>query len=179
MASIVFGTSFALGLLILVIGAFLGDIGDAVDFDLDADTDFDLDGDSSPSFFNIRVLSGGAAGFGGFGLIGQTAGWPLVASSLFAVLGGVLVAAGTYALIAFVFGKMQGSHHIHSVDFVNQSGQVTVAIPATGIGKVALIAPGSGERIVLSASSNSGRLPNGTTVTVVDVQGGNLVVEQG
>jgi membrane-bound ClpP family serine protease len=167
---------FSLGLFLAFITFIVGEL-----FDLGGDGGMDSGGpagEGTPSPLSSRILFVFATAFGGFGFIGTVLEWPTWVSVLAAVVGGLLVAAGTFFLIVLPMAKQQGTTTVRAGDFVNLIGQVTSEIPEGGLGRVTVIAPASQARVGMPARADSGgRIAFGSTVRVLAEGGGVLTVE--
>ncbi len=166
---------FSLGLFLAFITFIVGEL-----FDLGGDGGMDSGGpvgEGTPSPLSSRILFVFATAFGGFGFIGTVLEWPMWIAVLAAVVGGLVVAAGTFFLIVLPMAKQQGSTTVKASDFVNMHGQVTSEIPENGLGRVTVIAPTSQARVGMPARAESGgRIAFGSTVRVVAEGGGVLTV---
>jgi hypothetical protein len=159
-----FLTIFGVALVLLIVTFVIGEI-----FDL-GDGGADHAGGElghSPSPFSSRIVFVFATAFGGFGYIGGAMDWPVWLAALFAIGGGLTVAAGTFFAIVMPMSRSQGSTDVHEADFAGLDGQVTSEIPAGGLGRVTVIAPTSKARVGLAARSADGeRIPFGATVRI-------------
>jgi len=166
---------FGVGILLTLVTFVVGEL-----FDLGGDGDIDSGGgvgEGSASPFSSRVLFIFITAFGGFGYIGESLGWPWLGSSLFALAGGLAVAGGTFLLVILPMARQQGSVQVRQVDFVGLEGEVVVEVPEAGFGRVSLVAPSSGARVVQAARSGSGRrIPAGSIVRVTQVSTGGVTV---
>lgn len=164
---------FGVGLLLTVVTFVVGELFDFGGGDADAGGDL---GDT-PSPFSSRILFIFLTAFGGFGFIAQSMDWNAAASVLSALVGGLVVAAGTFFLVVMPMARQQGSVHVSESDFLDREAQVTAEIPEDGLGRVTLIAPSSGARVSPPArSANGQRIPFGTSVKVVGVGTGVVTV---
>lgn len=118
-----------LGFLFLLISLIVGDIFDALGFDLNLDTSHDF------GVFDSRVIAVFLTAFGGFGAIGISLGWGAVGGSLFGLLGGFIFGA-----IVFYFGKLlysqQSSSSVAAEDLLGRTAQVIVNIKPGGLGQI-------------------------------------------
>ena len=119
------------GFLFLLISFIVGDIFEAVGFELGTD----LDAGHDFGVFDSRVISVFLTAFGGFGAIGTSLGFGAGGSSLFGLLGGVVFGA-----IVFYFGKFlysqQASSSVTMEDLIGRSAQVVVAIKPDSLGQI-------------------------------------------
>ena len=167
---------FSAGLFLAFITFIVGEL-----FDLGGDGGMDSGGpagEGTPSPLSSRILFVFATAFGGFGFIGTVLEWPVWVSVGAAVVGGLLVAAGTFFLIVLPMARQQGTTTVRAGDFVNLTGQVTAEIPEGGLGRVTVIAPASQARVGMPArASSGGRISFGATVRVLAEGGGVLTVD--
>jgi len=171
---IAFLVIFSLGLFLAFITFIVGELFDLGDGGADSGGPV---GEGTPSPLSSRILFVFATAFGGFGFIGTVLEWPTWVAVLAAVVGGLLVAAGTFFLIVLPMAKQQGSTTVRASDFVNLTGQVTSEIPEGGLGRVTVIAPTSQARVGMPARAESGgRIAFGATVRVLSEGGGVLTV---
>ena len=160
---IAFLVIFGIGLVLLLVAFIVGELFDFGDGGADAGSDL---GDS-PSPFSSRVVFVFGTAFGGFGYIGTALDWPVWVAVVFAVIGAVIVAGGTFFLVVLPMARQQGSTDVHFTDFEGLDGQVTSEIPEGGLGRVTVIAPTSKARVGLAARSATGdRIPFGATVRI-------------
>lgn len=166
---IIFGVALLLTVITFVVGE-LFDLGDAT-----ADTGGEIG--HAPSPLSSRVIFVFATAFGGFGYIGTALDWPVWGATLLALVGGVIVAGGTFFLVVVPMARQQGSVTVRDEDFVDLIGEVTSEIPPAGLGRVTVVAPSSGARVSQPArSANGARISFGTRVRVVEAGGGVMTV---
>ena len=115
-------------------------------------------------------------GFGATGAIGRAYGLAYLTSSILGVLTGLAVGFAGFKLIGF-FMHQQASSSIKGSDLVGLLGEVSVAIPAGGIGQVGLVV--RARRHYASARTLSGgALEEGTSIRVLSSTGSQVVVER-
>lgn len=121
-----------LGFLFLLISLIVGDLFDAIGFDLSLDTSHDF------GIFDSRVISIFLTAFGGFGAIGASLGWGAAGGSLFGLFGGFFFGA-----IVFYFGKFlysqQSSSSVSAEDLIGRTAQVIVNIKPDGLGQISCL----------------------------------------
>src|SRR5688500_8766500 len=104
-------TSFVVG----EVGSFLDGVGDAVgeQFDLgsgDADAGHgEAGGDEGPSPLSLRNLMAFMTAYGASGLITSSYGWSTLASSLFGVIPGFLLAFVAFKFMQLLYGQQSSS----------------------------------------------------------------------
>lgn len=160
----------AVGFLFLLASFLIGDIFDALgmDFGLDASHDFGV--------FDSRVVGIFLTAFGGVGLIGAILGFGAVASTLFAVLGGVALGA-----VVFYFGRMlynqQSNSSVSAGDLVGRRAQVVVAIHPGKVGQISCLV--GEERIEkLARAADGSELKAGETVFIEQITGDAVLVSR-
>jgi hypothetical protein len=161
----------AIGFLFLVISLIFGGIFDH--FDLGHGFEHDL-GHGGPGFFSTRVLSVFITAFGGFGAIGIYQGYGTFTSSFFGFAGGIVLASVIYFFARFLFTQ-QASSTISSTDLVGRTAQVTVGIPAGGVGQVRCLV---GESMVdkIARSRDGAAVPYNALVKIEEIVGESAVV---
>jgi hypothetical protein len=130
-------------------------------------------------FFSPLALATLLAAIGGWGLIAKyglrVADGP---SLLFAIPAAVLTAYGVTFLGWKIVSASRASSVIRAADLAGAAAEVTIPIPAGGLGEaVAFVA---GQRYSAPAREAEGRaIPRGVAVTVVAMVGSTLVVSAG
>jgi membrane-bound ClpP family serine protease len=166
---IIFLVGLGLTVLTFAVGELFEFFGDG--------PEFDTDGAAGASPFSSRIIFVFATAFGGFGMIGQALEWNVWLTVLFATGGGFMIAGGTFFLVVAPLARQQGTTRVSSSDFLNMEGQAVSEIPAQGLGRVSLIARGSGARVAQPARSATGEtIPFGTAIRVVRVGANALTV---
>lgn len=165
-ANTIFVVCLAVGGILLLITVLLGDvlggILDGVGFD------FDIGGVSL-----MPLLLAFVAMFGVGGLIGTEAlGLGSGPASLIGALFGAGGAAIVYALFS-ILRRAEAPDAFSLRDLVGRNGRVTVGIPAGRNGSVLVSHGGASDEITATADAD---IAAGTTVTVVDVVAGTLIV---
>jgi hypothetical protein len=163
---------FAITVLLLFVG---GDGG------LDGGGDVDLPDGSGDGNASFKVLSlQGVVGFGmGWGWGGLVAfrnlGWTWNVSAVAGVVVGGLFVAMLWLGFKLVYG-LAGDGNVHRRDAMGLTGTVTVAIPASGSGRVRVVI--RNHQREFSATSRSIRIESHSAVRVVAVRDdGMLEVE--
>lgn len=120
-----------IGFLFLLASLIIGDIFEAIGFDLD----FNLDANHDFGVFDSRVIAIFLTVFGGAGAIGTTLGYGAAASSAFGVLGGL-----SFGAIVFYFGRFlyrqQSSSSVGAADLIGRKAQVVVGIRPDQLGQI-------------------------------------------
>lgn len=156
-----------LGVLYALISLLAG-----MDFDLPFDLP-GLDGGGDVSLGHISPISIAAfmTAFGAIGII-ATRGFDqsAMASVIWAVVGGIVVALGAHAIFYFMFVAPQASSAVKQGDLIGISAEVTAPIPAASVGEVTYVAMGS-RQTAQARSTNGQPIPRGATVIVESMTG--------
>jgi hypothetical protein len=159
-----------IGFLFLLVSLVVGDIFEALGFDLT----FGFDASHDFGIFDSRVISVFLVAFGGFGVLGVQFGFGALASSLCGLLGGAGVGA-----IVFVFGKFlygqQSTSSVRAEDLVGRTAQVTVRILPGNIGQISCVI--GDERVEKLARITGGaEIPAGAIVRIESIAGDSVIV---
>ncbi|HLA94638.1 MAG TPA: hypothetical protein VK612_02870 [Pyrinomonadaceae bacterium] len=159
------------GFVFLLISLVVGDVFEAVGFDLNAGGDANLDF----GFLDSRVLAVFITAFGGFGLIAAQTGFGPLASSFAGLLGGVIFGGVVSAFGRFLIGQ-QASSSVSDSDLLGRTAQVTVAIKPGVVGQITAVI--GEERVEKVARSKDGEeIVAGTLVKVSAIAGDSVIVE--
>ncbi len=114
--------------------------------------------------------------FGGIGIIAtQAFGADSASSLVWAVGGSIVVAVVSHFVFFYAFIAPQASSALKTADIVGQTAEVTVPIPANGVGEVAYVA--MGERHTATArSADNKEVPRGALVNVEEMAGTVVIV---
>lgn len=166
---VLFAIIGGVGFVFLLISLVVGDLFEAIGFDLDggaSGTDFGL--------LDSRVLAVFLTAFGGFGVIAVQNGFGAVAASIAGLLGGVVFAAVVSVFGRFLIGQ-QASSTVTDEDLVGRTAQVTVAIKPGAIGQIT--AKIGDERVERIARAKDGaEIATGSIVKVDAVIGDAVIV---
>lgn len=166
---VLFAIIGGIGFLFLLISLVVGDVFEAVGFDLDggaAGTDFGL--------LDSRVIAVFLTAFGGFGVIAAQNGFGAVGSSVAGLIGGIVFAAVVSVFGRFLIGQ-QASSSVSDNDLVGRTAQVTVAIMPGAVGQVT--AKIGDERVERIARAKDGtEIPIGAIVKIDAVIGDSIIV---
>lgn len=171
---LVFAAIGMVGFFFLIITALFGGDHEA-DHGLEGGHDLGHDA-GGPSPFSLRIISLFLTGFGATGAMARSYGLGYPLSSAAGVATGVVVGFAGFKLIEF-FMQQQASSTLAEEDLVGALGQVSVAIPAGGMGQVGLTA--KGRRLYPSArAAGNAAIEEGAQVKVVRSAGNEVVVER-
>lgn len=160
----------ALGLLFLVVSLLFGEVLD--NFGLDGAGD--AGGPDGHGLVDTRSVAVFVTAFGGFGAIGIQSGLGVAASSLIG-LGSGVVLGGAVALFGRFLYSQQATSSVSGSQLVGRTAQVTVTIPAGGIGQIACRI---GEERVekLARARDSVELKSGARVLIEEFTGDAVIV---
>jgi hypothetical protein len=161
----------AIGFLFLLISLIFGGISDH--FDAGHGFDHDL-GHGGPGFFSSRGIAVFITTFGGFGAIGIYRGVGILPSSFIGFGGGMVMATLVYFFARFLYGQ-QATSTVASSDLVGRSAQVSVGIPAGGVGQVRCLV---GESIVdkIARSKDGNAIALNSVVKIEEIVGESVIV---
>ena len=165
----------AVGFLILLVMLFVGDVGGDHDIgghDVSVDhADADHGG---PGIFSVRIMAAFLTAFGVGGVVARYNGLSHPAASGVGVLAGIVMAGLVYQFARMLYAQ-QASSEVRMNTLIGKSAEVSVAIPASGIGQVVVIA--SGERSEHIARGAGGlAVARGTEVVVTGLRGDSVIV---
>jgi hypothetical protein len=172
---LIYGTIAAIGFLFLMVMLFVGELF-GVDHDVGSH-EGSLDGDGGgPSIFSARIMAAFVTAFGVGGIVGRYNGLSHPAAAGLGVAAGIVLAS-----IVFQFGKFlysqQASSDVHMASLVGRSAEVSVAIPAGGVGQVTLTF--GGERTEHIARTADGKpLTRGAEVIITGLRGDAVIVSR-
>ena len=162
----------AVGLVFLVVSLLFGELLD--DLGLHGDAGGGVDGHGVVDSRSLAVF---VTAFGGFGAIGVQSGLGVVASSLLGLGSGVLL-GGAVALFARFLYSQQASSSVSGTQLVGRTAQVTVTIPAGGVGQISCRV--GEERVEKLARSREGaELKSGALVRIEEFTGDSVIVSSG
>ena len=169
---LIYGAIAAFGLLVLLVMLVVGDLFGG---DHEIGHDHGLgETDHGPSIFSVRIMAAFLTAFGVGGVVARYYSLSHVAASGVGILTGTVM-AGLVLQFAKVLHSQQASSEISMQGLVGATAEVSVAIPARGVGQVSVSAAGARSEHI--ARSIDGRaLPRGAAVIIKRVGGDSLVV---
>jgi membrane protein implicated in regulation of membrane protease activity len=163
----------AFGLIVLLALLLVGDFGGDHDVGHDVAHDVDHDG-GGPSIFSVRVMAAFLTAFGVGGVVGRYYGLSHPASSGIGIVAGVAMATIVYQFARVLYSQ-QASSEVQMTGLVGAAADVTVAIPAQGVGQIAVSARGERSEHI-ARSADGGAIARGTAVRVTSVGGDSVIV---
>ncbi|HEX2766600.1 MAG TPA: NfeD family protein [Candidatus Limnocylindria bacterium] len=165
-ANTVFVVCLAVGGILLLVAVLLGDVLGGI---LDGiGVDFDIGGVSLMPLLLAFVAMFGVGGLIGTEALGLGSGPASLVGAVFGAAGAGIV----YALFALL-RRAEAPDAFSLRDLVGRNGRVTVGIPANRNGSVLVSHGGATDELTATADTD---IPAGTTVTIVDVVAGTLIV---
>ena len=157
------------GFLFLLVSLLFGEVFEHFDF---GHVDHDIDG--GPTFFSVRGIAVFITAFGAFGAIATNLGYTALPSSAFGFAGGLVLATIVYFFARFLYGQ-QASSTISSSDLVGRTAQVSVAIPANGVGQIRCLI---GESMVdkIAQTRDGSAITHNALVTIEEIVGEFVIV---
>jgi hypothetical protein len=161
----------AVGLVFLVVSLLFGELFEGLGLH---DAAAGVDGHG---FIDSRAVAVFITAFGGFGAIGIRSGLGVVPSALLGLAGG-FVLGGAVTLFARFLLAQQSSSSVSGSQLVGRTAQVTVTIPAGGVGQISCRI--GEERVEKIARSRRGEeLKSGALVLVEEFTGDSVIVSPG
>lgn len=162
----------AVGLVFLVISLLFGELFEGLGFHDGGGAGLDGHG-----FIDSRAVAVFITAFGGFGAIGLSSGLGVVPSALLGLAGGGVL-GGAVALFARFLLAQQSTSSVSGSQLVGRTAQVTVAIPAGGVGQISCRV--GEERVEKIARSRGGaELKSGALVLIEEFTGDSVIVSPG
>lgn len=168
---LIYAAIAAFGLVVLLVMLVAGDV-----FGGDHDVGHDGLGagdHGGPSIFSVRIMSSFLTAFGVGGVLARYYGLSHVAASGVGIAVGVVMSSLVLQFAKLLYSQ-QASSALHMRSLVGTSAEVSVAIPAGGIGQIAVSA--GGERSEHVARSADGRALNRGASVVVTALGADSVI---
>jgi membrane protein implicated in regulation of membrane protease activity len=164
----------AFGVLLLLVMLFAGEVfGGDHDISHDLAAGHDVDG-GGPSIFSTRIIAAFLTAFGVGGIAGRYYNLSHPASSAVGVVCGIVMSSIVYQFAKVLYSQ-QASSALRMTGLVGMAAEVSVAIPAGGVGQVVVAA--GGERTEhIARSADGAAIARGTDVTIVRIGGDSVSV---
>ena len=158
---------FVFLLVMLFVGELFGGDHDLVGHDVAGDF-------GGPSVFSSRIMAAFVTAFGVGGVVARYYDLSHPAASGVGIASGAVMAGIVYQFAKILYSQ-QASSELQMTRLVGRTAEVSVAIPAQGVGQISLSI--SGERTEHLARSKDGQaLPRGSEVTITELRGDSVVV---
>jgi membrane protein implicated in regulation of membrane protease activity len=164
---------FVFLLVMLFVGELFGGDHDVGAHDLSSGFG-DADHAAGPGLFSARIMASFLTAFGVGGVVARYYDLPHPAASGVGVVAGLVMSGLVYQFARLLYSQ-QASSEVRMTTLIGRSADVLVAIPADGVGQIALTQ--GGERSEHIARSADGRpLSRGTEVVVTGLRGDLVIV---
>jgi membrane protein implicated in regulation of membrane protease activity len=165
------------GLLFLLVMLFVGEFFGG-DHEVHADHDA-FHGETAegggPSIFSARIMASFLTAFGVGGVVARYYDLSHPASSGVGIVAGIVMATLVYQFARILYSQ-QASSEVRMSSLVGKTAEVTVGIPAGGVGQVTLAS--GGERTMhIARSAGGGAVAVGAEVKISALRGDSVVVE--
>ncbi len=153
----------------LVTGAmgWLSDLGDG-DVSVDASGHFDV---GHPHPLSGTVIATFITGFGAGGIVAQyLLRWPFGWGLLVATGSGLVLAGAAFLALELLFSQTQAGSEHSTEDAVGREAEVITAIPAGGVGEIAVVIRGQRDQAP-ARSTDGAAVPRGRVVIVERIVG--------
>jgi membrane protein implicated in regulation of membrane protease activity len=127
-----------------------------------------------PSLFSVRTMAAFLTAFGVGGILGRYYGLSHPAASGVGVAAGAVMAGIVYQFAKLLYSQ-QASSEIRMTSLVGRTAEVSIAIPAGGIGQVSLSVGGERSEHIARAA-DGGEVPRGAEVVITGLRGDSVVV---
>lgn len=173
---IIYGAIAAFGIILLLSMLLVGEVfGGGGDLTHDiGDGHGDADHGGGTSVFSTRIMAAFLTAFGVGGIIGRYYELSHPASSGIGVVCGVVMSGIVYQFAKLLYSQ-QASSELHMTGLVGTVAEVSVAIPADGLGQI--VATAGGERSEhIARSADQTAIARGTSVIVTAIGGDAVTV---
>jgi hypothetical protein len=169
---LIYSAIAAFGFLFLLVMLFVGELfGDHDVAGHEVAADHDAGG---PGVFSARIMASFLTSFGVGGIVGRYYGLSHPASSGVGVAAGVVMSSLVYQFAKILYSQ-QASSELHMTGVVGRFAEVSVAIPAGGIGQITLSS--GGERTEhIARSADGSAVPRGSQVVIRELRGESVIV---
>ena len=163
------------GLLTLLAMLFVGELfGGDHDFGHEVAAGH-LDSDhGGPSIFSVRIMASFLTAFGVGGVLARYNGLSHVIASGVGIVAGAIM-SGLVLQFAKILYSQQASSELHMQTLVGTSAEVSVGIPAGGVGQIALNVGGERSEHV-ARSADGGALSRGAAVVITGLGADSVIV---
>jgi len=169
---LIYSAIAAFGLVVLLVLLIAGDIGG--DHDI-AGHDGGLGGDhGGPSIFSVRIMASFLTAFGVGGVLARYYGLSHVAASGVGIVSGVAMSSLVFQFAKLLYSQ-QASSELRMQNLIGTAGEVSVAIPAGGLGQIAVSFGGERSEHVARAADGQA-IVRGTAVIVTGLVADSVLV---
>jgi hypothetical protein len=170
---LIYSAIAAFGFLFLLVMLFVGELFGDHDLGHDGGADHG-DGGGGPSVFSARIMAAFLTSFGVGGIVGRFYGLSHPAASGIGVAAGVVMSGLVYQFAKILYSQ-QASSALQMTGVVGRFAEVSVAIPAGGVGQITLSS--GGERTEhIARSADGSAVARGAQVVIKDLRGESVIV---
>lgn len=127
-----------------------------------------------PSLFSVRIMASFLTAFGVGGVVARYNDFPHPAASGVGVVAGIVMAGIVYQFAKVLYGQ-QASSELKMTSLLGKTAEVSVGIPAAGVGQITLTI--GGERSDhLARGAGGAAVPRGTEVVITALRGDSVIV---
>lgn len=127
-----------------------------------------------PSLFSVRIMASFLTAFGVGGVVARYYDLPHPAASGIGVVAGIVMAGIVYQFAKILYSQ-QASSELKMPSLVGKTAEVSIGIPAGGVGQVALTV--GGERTEhIARGAGGAAVPRGTEVVITALRGDSVIV---
>jgi hypothetical protein len=173
---IIYAAIAVFGVLLLLVMLLVGELFGG-DHDLShemADGHGDADHGGGPSIFSTRIMASFLTAFGVGGIVGRYYQLSHPASSGVGVLFGVVMSSIVYQFAKLLYSQ-QASSDLHMMGLVGAAAEVSVAIPAGGVGQIVVTSGGERTEHIARAADRKA-LARGAAVVITGIGGDSVTV---
>jgi membrane protein implicated in regulation of membrane protease activity len=127
-----------------------------------------------PSLFSVRIMSSFLTAFGVGGVVARYYDLSHPAASGAGIVAGMVMAGLVYQFAKILYSQ-QASSELRMTTLVGKTAEVSVGIPAGGVGQVALTVGGERSEHIARAAGGAA-VPRGTEVVITALGGDSVVV---
>jgi membrane protein implicated in regulation of membrane protease activity len=161
-------------LVMLLVGEFVGGDHDVGGHDVGHVGDADHGG--GPSIFSVRIMAAFLTAFGVGGVVGRYYDLSHPAASGVGLVVGVVMATIVYQFARLLYSQ-QASSEVRMTGLIGQTAEVSVALPAGGVGQVVVFTRGERTEHIARAADGAA-IPRGTDVVITALGGDSVVVQK-
>jgi len=166
------------GVLLLLAMLLVGELfGGDHELSHDMVAGHDVEHSGGPSIFSSRIIAAFLTAFGVGGVVGRYYGLSHPVSSGIGVVFGVVMSTAVYQFAKILYSQ-QVSSELRMSNLVGTTAEVSVGIPANGVGQIVVYS--RGERTEhIARGAGGGAIARGAQVTITAIGGDSVTVTPG
>jgi membrane protein implicated in regulation of membrane protease activity len=163
------------GVILLVSMLLVGDLfGGDHELSHEMVAGHDVDHGGGPSVFSTRIMASFLTAFGVGGVVGRYYGFSHPTSSGIGVVFGLVMSSAVYQFAKMLYSQ-QASSELHMSGLVGKTAEVSIAIPADGVGQIVVAAGGERTEHIARAADRK-PIARGVSVVIAAIGGDSLTV---